>query len=77
MIRLNLKKIMSKKICVFGDSISQGYNDYNEGGWINRLRKYFDLLNDEDLNDGLHPNADGHEKMFNRVKDFLIENKII
>ena len=33
---------MSKRICVFGDSISQGYNDYNEGGWINRLKKYFD-----------------------------------
>ena len=37
----------------------------------------FDLLDDEDLDDGLHPNSDGHEKMFNRVKDFLIENKII
>ena len=200
---------MSKRICVFGDSISQGYNDYNEGGWINRLRKYFDLsdydisvfnlgvsgdntfdllkrfkieaearspefiifaigindsqyvnskdnpsvplsdfnknlselqrlskqftdkiifvgltkvdepkvtpipwsitkyydnenikkydlaikdfciknnlpfiemfdlLDDKDLEDGLHPNSGGHEKMFIRVKDFLIENKII
>ncbi|MEA1963419.1 MAG: hypothetical protein U9M94_04270 [Patescibacteria group bacterium] len=37
----------------------------------------FDLLNDEDLEDGLHPNSDGHEKMFKRVRDFLIENKII
>jgi lysophospholipase L1-like esterase len=200
---------MSIKICVFGDSISQGYNDYKEGGWINRLRKYFDLsdydisvfnlgvsgdntfdllkrfkveaearkpnlivfaigindsqyvnsknnprvslsdfnknllefknlskqftdkiifigltkvdevkvtpipwsitkyydneniktynlaiknfceknhlsfiemfdlLNDKDLEDGLHPNSKGHKKMFNRVKDSLIKNKII
>ncbi len=37
----------------------------------------FDLLNDEDLEDGLHPNAKGHEKMFQRVNDFLVENKII
>ncbi len=37
----------------------------------------FGLLNDEDLEDGLHPNAQGHEKMFHRVKDYLIENKII
>jgi len=37
----------------------------------------FDLLKDEDLEDGLHPNAQGHEKMFQRVKDFLVENKII
>jgi lysophospholipase L1-like esterase len=37
----------------------------------------YDLLNKEDLDDGLHPNAVGHEKMFQRVKGFLIENKII
>ena len=200
---------MSKKICVFGDSISQGYNDYRWGGWIDRLKIYFnlsdydipvfnlgvsgdntfdllkrfkvesearnpeliifaigindsqyinskdnpsillnefnnnllelknlskqftnkivfvgltkveelkvmpipwsttkyydnenirkydlaiknfckenslyfiemfDLLDDEDLDDGLHPNLKGHEKMFLRVKNFLIKNKII
>ncbi len=37
----------------------------------------YDLLNKDDLEDGLHPNSAGHEKMFKRVKDFLIENKII
>lgn len=37
----------------------------------------FDLLKDDDLEDGLHPNSKGHEKMFQRVKDFLMENKII
>lgn len=37
----------------------------------------FDLLENEDLEDGLHPNSEGHKKMFIRVKDFLIENKII
>ena len=37
----------------------------------------FDLLDKEDLEDGLHPNSAGHEKMFQRVKDFLIANKII
>ena len=35
------------------------------------------LLNSDDLEDGLHPNSQGHEKMFLRVKDFLIENKIV
>jgi len=35
------------------------------------------LLDNDDLEDGLHPTAKGHEKMFLRVKDFLIENKII
>lgn len=36
-----------------------------------------DSLNDDDLEEGLHPNSKGHEKMFLRIKDFLIENKII
>ena len=29
------------------------------------------------LEDGLHPNSKGHEKIFETVKDFLIKNKII
>jgi acyl-CoA thioesterase-1 len=37
----------------------------------------FDVLEDEDLDDGLHPNADGHRKMFERIRDFLEEEKII
>ena len=36
-----------------------------------------DVLSKDDLVDGLHPNNKGHEKMFLRVKDFLIENKIV
>ena len=34
-----------------------------------------DLLNESDLEDGLHPNSIGHEKIFLRVKDFLAKNK--
>ncbi len=37
----------------------------------------FDLLQKDDLDDGLHPNTKGHEKMFERIKDFLIENNIV
>ncbi|MFA5993386.1 MAG: GDSL-type esterase/lipase family protein [Parcubacteria group bacterium] len=36
-----------------------------------------DLLKNEDLEDGLHPNTAGHEKMFLRIKDFLVDKKII
>jgi len=36
----------------------------------------YDLLQDEDLDDGLHPNAQGHKKMFERIKGFLIENDV-
>lgn len=36
-----------------------------------------DVLNNDDLVDGLHPNSKGHEKIFLQIKDFLIENKIV
>ena len=34
-------------------------------------------LNDEDFEDGLHPNAEGHRKIFEKVKNFLIEQQWI
>jgi len=34
-------------------------------------------LDNNDFDDGLHPNAKGHEKVFFQVRDFLIENKWI
>jgi len=37
----------------------------------------FDLLSKENLEDGLHPNSKGHEKLFNLVKEFLMNNKLI
>lgn len=36
-----------------------------------------DLLNEKDLEDGLHPNSEGHEKMFLRIRDFLVENNVM
>ena len=29
------------------------------------------------LDDGLHPNTEGHKKIFERVKAFLLEKKIL
>ena len=37
----------------------------------------FNLLNDTDLEDGLHPNSKGHEKIFNKVRDLLIKKKLM
>ncbi len=41
------------------------------------LLDIFGLLDKNDLADGLHPNAKGHEKIFERVKSFLEEHKWI
>lgn len=35
------------------------------------------LLSREDLDDGLHPNSEGHEKLFIVVKDFLISKQLL
>lgn len=37
----------------------------------------FGLLDNSDLEDGLHPNAVGHEKIFQSVKDFLVVNNFL
>ncbi len=36
-----------------------------------------DLLEVKDLDDGLHPNTEGHKKMFLKVKDFLLSIKYV
>jgi len=33
----------------------------------------FSLLNDSDLEDGLHPNAEGHKKIFKKVKELIVK----
>lgn len=47
----------------------------DENGWL-----FIDVFNEVDPKttfDGLHPNAEGHEKIFQKVKQELIKNKII
>ena len=36
-----------------------------------------DLLELSVLDDGLHPNSNGHKKMFLKIKEFLLTNKIV
>ena len=37
----------------------------------------FGILSNNDFDDGLHPNASGHQKTFEKVKGFLLEQKLI
>lgn len=37
----------------------------------------FGLLEDDDFADGVHPNSAGHEKIYQKVKAFLVENSWI
>ncbi|MCB9798979.1 hypothetical protein H6758_04620 [Candidatus Nomurabacteria bacterium] len=36
-----------------------------------------DIIEESELPDGLHPDAGGHEKMFQRIKQFIVKNKIL
>ena len=36
-----------------------------------------DSIKKEDLKDGSHPTAEGHEKMYIRIRDVLLDKKII
>jgi lysophospholipase L1-like esterase len=41
---------------------------------------YIDMsgfLNNKDFEDGVHPNSRGHEKIFNKIKNYLNENNLI
>jgi lysophospholipase L1-like esterase len=39
------------RILIFGDSIAQGFWD-ETGGWVNRLRKHYDTLKNDDITRG-------------------------
>ena len=45
--------------------------------FVEVFEKFKEINYQKLLDDGLHPNSEGHQKIFEIVKDFLIENKII
>jgi lysophospholipase L1-like esterase len=62
----------NENIKIYNDKIKE-VCEKNDIHFIEML----DLLNNEDLKDGLHPSSEGHKKMFLRIKDYLKENSII
>lgn len=62
------------RILVFGDSITQGYWDSN-GGWVERLRHYYDTLQIQDLKKNDEPtifnlgiSADNSDAIAQRIR---------
>ncbi len=55
------------------NAIIEKVSNENSLAFINLL----DLLEQNDLADGVHPNSKGHKKMFLIIKEFLLNNKII
>jgi len=67
-----IKYYDNKNISLYNSKIKE-ICDKNNLQFIDML----DLLKNQDLEDGLHPNPSGHKKMFERIKKFLIDNGIV
>lgn len=55
------------------DSLLKDFCNENKLHYISMM----DIHEAADSKDGLHPDADGHKKMFERVRDYLLEHKIL
>lgn len=84
-VLLGLKKVTEEKVQPVWWDDEVNYSNDSIKAYDERLKKIadeqgvgyipmFDLLTVDDLEDGLHPNAQGHEKIFQKIKDWL-ENK--
>ena len=59
------------------NKIIQSICEENNLSFIDIFNQFYKTDYKNLLSDGLHPNSEGHKKIFEIVKDFLIKNKII
>ncbi len=59
------------------NNIVESVCEENSLPFVEIFEEWMKLNYKELLEDGLHPNPKGHQKIFEAVKDFLIQNKII
>jgi lysophospholipase L1-like esterase len=87
-IFIGLTKVDESKVMPIPWGLTKYYDNENISLYNDKIKELceknnilflemLDLLGSDDLEDGLHPNSRGHEKMFLRIRDFLVENKII
>lgn len=62
----------NENVTLYNSAIKKICNEYKLP-FVNLL----DLLSTDDLDDGLHPNSEGHKKIFLKIKKFLLSNKIV
>ncbi|MBI5803324.1 hypothetical protein HY448_01415 [Candidatus Pacearchaeota archaeon] len=80
-----LKINESKMPMVFEDGKKYFYTNKNLIKYMEKIKELcskngidyielFNLLDKKDLYDGIHPNSKGHEKIYKKVKDFLVRS---
>lgn len=62
----------NKNIIIYNNEIKK-FCEINKLLFIDMV----DVLNVHDLEDGLHPNSKGHEKIFRNIKTLLVKRKLI
>ena len=67
------EKFYDNNVIAKYDSIIKRVSSENDLPFLDLL----DLIEPKDLDDGLHPNTEGHKKMFLKVKDFLFSIKYV
>ncbi len=59
------------------DNIVKKICDKNKILFVGIFKEFMDEDYKSLLEDGVHPNSNGHQKIFEIVKDFLVQNKLI
>jgi len=76
---IKTKPVLWRDIYYTNDNIKK-YNEIIKEVCVEQKVLFLDvfgLLSNDDLDDGVHPNSDGHNKIFKKVKNFLTENNFI
>jgi len=68
----NDKYFYNKNVKIYSDEIKK-FCERNKLLFIDMTG----VTNDSDLEDGLHPNSKGHEKIFRNIKTFLVKRRLI
>lgn len=74
------QEVVERRVACWRNDVVEEYNDIaKEYCKQNKVRfiDMFGLLEPSELPDGLHPNEIGHEKMYEKIKNFLVEEDLI
>lgn len=86
-IFLSLTPVDESKTCPIPWDQDKFYYNNNVGEYNQIIKEFcghnnldfidvFQIVKQEDLEDGLHPNTEGHKKIFEKVKKYLRENNV-
>src|SRR3989344_1010829 len=67
---------LSERIKKYNDEVKV-FSNRNNLGFVDLHREFTKVDFKKNLHDGVHPNSQGHKKIFEIVRDFLVKEKLI